>query len=256
MTAVVLVYLGLAGNVVALASLVWPLKFLGIASRRSAAILLIASIVTLIIGSTLPASEVRVRLSQTELDRWMPVYQFHEVHSVRIAASQEHAYRALQEVTAEEISFYRTLVWTRRLGRPGPPSMLNPPPDEPLLELAARTGFLTLSQLNHQELVMGTLVAVPRGWRPSGPPTVQGYKTLAGWNQPGFAFAAINFRFESCSSPSTASPCTLLTTETRIYATDLSTRRRFARYWRVIFPGSALIRIMWLRAAARRAEAI
>ena len=46
--------------------------------------------------------------------------------------------------------------------------------------------------------------------------------------------------------------CTL-TTETRVYATDASTRRRFALYWRVIYPGSALIRRMWLRAIAHRA---
>jgi hypothetical protein len=48
--------------------------------------------------------------------------------------------------------------------------------------------------------------------------------------------------------------CTL-TTETRVYATDASTRRRFALYWRVIYPGSALIRRMWLRAIAHRAQA-
>jgi hypothetical protein len=39
-----------------------------------------------------------------------------------------------------------------------------------------------------------------------------------------------------------------------LYATDASTRRPFALDWRVIYPGSALIRRMWLRAIARRAE--
>jgi hypothetical protein len=48
---------------------------------------------------------------------------------------------------------------------------------------------------------------------------------------------------------------TRLTTETRVYATDASSRRRFAGYWRVIYPGSALIRRMWLRAVRERAEA-
>ncbi len=47
----------------------------------------------------------------------------------------------------------------------------------------------------------------------------------------------------------------LVTAETRVYATDASARRRFARYWRVIYPGSALIRRRWLRAMKRRAEA-
>jgi hypothetical protein len=46
----------------------------------------------------------------------------------------------------------------------------------------------------------------------------------------------------------------LLTTETRVFATDAPTRRKFAAYWRVIYPGSALIRMMWLRAIKQRAE--
>jgi hypothetical protein len=47
---------------------------------------------------------------------------------------------------------------------------------------------------------------------------------------------------------------TLVTTETRIYATDASARRRFAVYWRTIYPGSSLLRYTWLRAIKRRAE--
>ena len=45
-------------------------------------------------------------------------------------------------------------------------------------------------------------------------------------------------------------------TETRVFATDDSARRRFAAFWRVIYPGSALIRRMWLRAIQRRAEVL
>ena len=46
----------------------------------------------------------------------------------------------------------------------------------------------------------------------------------------------------------------LLSTETRIKATDGDARRSFGRYWRIIHPGSALIRRVWLRAVRRRAE--
>jgi hypothetical protein len=41
-------------------------------------------------------------------------------------------------------------------------------------------------------------------------------------------------------------------TETRALATDSRSRRRFARYWRLIRFGSGAIRRSWLRAAARR----
>jgi len=87
----------------------------------------------------------------------------------------------------------------------------------------------------------------PRGWRPKRRPTPEDFKAL---REPGFAIAAMNFLVEDAGSGA----C-IVTTETRIYATDASARRRFARYWRVIYPGSALIRRMWLRAVKRRAEA-
>jgi len=45
-----------------------------------------------------------------------------------------------------------------------------------------------------------------------------------------------------------------LVTQTRVAASDARAERRFAAYWRVIYPGSAFIRRMWLRAIKARAE--
>ena len=45
----------------------------------------------------------------------------------------------------------------------------------------------------------------------------------------------------------------IVSTETRVFANSPEARRRFAAYWRAIYPGSALIRRMWLRAIDRRA---
>jgi hypothetical protein len=39
-----------------------------------------------------------------------------------------------------------------------------------------------------------------------------------------------------------------------VVATDAASRRRFGFYWRLIQPGSALVRRGWLAAAKRRAE--
>ena len=60
----------------------------------------------------------------------------------------------------------------------------------------------------------------------------------------------MNFRIEDVD----ASHCSL-TTETRVYAAGPRALRGFATYWRMIYPGSAIIRRMWLRAIKRRAEA-
>lgn len=250
MLGVAVVYLGLIAAFLGAVSLLRPLSFLAIRTRRQATLVLALGFMVVVMGGSLPAREVRVATPRTQLDQFAPAYQFGEFHSIEVAAPKEQVYRALKSVTADEIALFRTLTWLRRFGRPGPESILNPPPHVPLLDVAARTSFLVLAEEPDREIVLGTLVGAPRGWRPRGEPTPDGFKALfVTTNAPGFAPAAMNFRIEDAGPTA----CTL-TTETRVYATDASTRRRFAPYWRVIYPGSALIRRMWLRAIARRAE--
>jgi hypothetical protein len=43
-------------------------------------------------------------------------------------------------------------------------------------------------------------------------------------------------------------------TETRVFATDDVALGRFTAYWRIIFPGSSILRTTWLRAVKDRAE--
>ena len=176
----------------------------------------------------------------------MPVYQFEEFHSIRIKAPRERVAAAIREVTPGEIALFRMLTWIRRGGQSGKESILNAPPDEPLLDLALRTSFMKLAEEPDREIVLGTLAAATRTTALKKDPTLDDFKAL---HSPGFALAAINFRFEDGASGET-----ILTTETRVYATDESVRKKFAAYWRLIYPGSALIRVMWLRAIRARAE--
>ena len=198
------------------------------------------------LGSTLPATEQRVPAIATRLDEFVPVYQFNEVHSIHVRAPKARVYAAIKAVTADEILFFRALVWLRRFGRPGPESILNAPESVPLLEVATRTTFLQLADEPDREIVIGTLVAAPPGPIPRAQWTPDNFKAL---RAPGYAKAAMNFLVEDAG----LDQC-VVTTETRIYATDRSARRSFAAYWRVIYPGSALIRRMWLRAVKQRAE--
>ena len=254
MAGVIVVYLGLITMLAGSVSVLKPLKFLAIHSRGQGLSVIAAGLLIVIIGSSLPASETRIATPGTQLDQFMPAWQFSERHSIRIAAPKEKVYVALKQVSADEILFFRTLVWIRRFGRPGPESLMNPPPDAPLLQVATKTSFIVLAEEPNHEFVVGTLIAAPRGWHP-GNKTSEGFKALAASHASGFVPAAMNFRLENCAPSRGASvPCTLLTTETRVYATDASSRRAFARYWRVIYPGSSLIRRMWLRAIKERSE--
>ena len=222
-----------------------PIKRLGVPTRRRAVKLAAVGVLSAAISLFAGGSLRRVVDPRTELDRFIPAFQFNEVHTIGIAAPVDRAYRALLDVTPEEISFYRTLTWVRRGGRDGPESIMNPAPGKPLLESAVRTGFRMLAQLENREVVFGGFVAAPpdaarRAW------TESAYIAL---DEPGFAKVAMNFRLE----PRGASAC-VLSTETRVYATDAATRRIFKIYWRTIYPGSAWIRVSWLRAIKRRAE--
>jgi len=243
---VVIVYIGLIAGFFGVVSCLKPLSWLGVRTRFQASLLLGTGFVLVLAGWFLPATETRVVAPRTQLDRFVPVYQLSEFHSIRIAAPRERVYVAIRSVTADEISLFRTLTWIRRLGRSSTEGILNAPPHEPILDVATRTSFLLLAEEPNHEIVLGTAVVVPAGWRPSGRPTPEGFKAL---HEPGFALAAINFLVED-DGPG----ATLVTTETRIYATDASARRRFAAYWRTVYPGSSLLRYTWLRAIKRRAE--
>ena len=182
----------------------------------------------------------------TVLDGWMPEWQFAEFHDQRVQASPEQIYRAIQEVTGNEILLLRTLTWIRnpRLGRAREESILNAPGDKPILEVAQNGGFVLLEANAPHEVVLGTVVVS------DGIPTSKDAAGIrARLARPGNAVATINFRVVAEGG----SWCRV-TTETRVYATDAAARRGFARYWRVIYPGSSLLRYPWLRAIARRAE--
>jgi hypothetical protein len=244
---VFVVYAGLLTSFLGCVSLLKPLKFIGMAARSHGWVVLGAGVLFVAIGMWLPASEERVAEPRTRLDEFVPAWQFHEVHTIRVKAPRERTYQAIKEVRAGEIRLFRTLTWIRRAGQPGPESILNAPEKMPILEVATRTSFLLLAEEPAREIVLGTLVVAPPGWRPRSKPTPEGFKAL---KEPGFALAAMNFRLEDGAPGET-----VVTTETRVYATDAISRRRFARYWRVIYPGSALIRRMWLRAIKKSAEA-
>lgn len=247
MLGVVLVYAGLIISSAGAVSLLKPLAFLKIRSRLRGALVLGIGLILFALGALLPSRERRVEAMRTRLDEFAPVYQFHEVHRIHVRAPREQVYRAIKTVTADEILFFRTLTWIRRLGQPGPETIVNAPEHLPLLEVATRTSFLLLAEDEGQEIVLGTIVLAPKGWQPKSGANPEDFKVL---DRPGFAKATMNFRLEDAGSLA----C-VVTTETRVYATDASAQRRFAAYWRVIYPGSALIRRMWLRAVKLRAEA-
>lgn len=239
----VVVYSGLIVAFLGFVCLVKPIRRLRIHTRRRALTIFACGLALAIIGFVLPAPESRVARSETHLDEFAPVWQFHEVHTMRVDAPPERVYEAIRRVRADEILLFRTLTWLRRGGKPAPENILNAGNRASLIDVATRSGFIYLADDPPRELVVGTVIAAPRGTRGTLTPDV--FRTNL---PPGFTLASMNFLVRADGTGS------MVSTETRVFANNATERRRFAAYWRTIYPGSALIRRMWLRAIARRAE--
>jgi hypothetical protein len=176
------------------------------------------------------------------LDDFLPSYDVHEVHSVGTSASPAVVMEAIRALTPLEVPVLVGLMAIRSV-----PAVLRGRRLSirgPLLDGFRRGGFVDLHEAP-DELVFG---GIGRFWQPTGVLRRIDPADFSDFAEPGFAKAAFNFRVEQIDGR------TIVRTETRIATTDENARRRFGRYWRVIYPGSALIRIAWLRAIRRRAE--
>lgn len=237
------VYFGIIVVIFGVASIAKPIPSLGVKNRLRASLILDAGLLIVVIALLAPVSDSRVTTPRTRLDEFAPAWQFSELHRIHIAAPPDSVYSGIKAVRADEIRLFRALTWIRRGGRALPESILNAGDEAPLIDVALRGGFVKLADDPPRELVIGTAVHRPKGASDSLTPQ------LFLRPPPGYAVAAMNFRVTPDGPHSS-----IVTTETRVFANGASAKRRFAVYWRVIYPGSAIIRRMWLRAVARRAS--
>ncbi len=238
-----IVYSGLIVTLAGLGLVMRPIRRLRMTTRLRG--LAVAGVGALLAstGLLLPVAESQVPAATTRLDEFAPQWQFQEYHAIRVAAPPARVFDAIKRVRANEIALFRTLTWIRRGGQPLPESILNAGDRESLIAVATRSGFVTLADDPPRELVIGTVVLAPPGTRGTLTP-----QTFHMQLPPGFALATMNF-VVSADGPNAS----FVSTETRVFANSAAARRRFAAYWRVIYPGSAIIRKMWLRAIRQRA---
>ena len=183
------------------------------------------------------------------LDQCMPNYHFSEIHETSISASAERVFGVLREVTLDELPLFRVLVTLRALpARLAGRSRLVLNRGETLVSWAQRSGFELLGEVPNEELLF---VTVGQFWRVLGSRSsrVVNAGQFPSFLPRSYVKVATNFRLSKISLGSTR-----IMTETRVYPVDSNALRKFSRYWRIIQPGSALIRREWLRAIKRRAE--
>lgn len=172
------------------------------------------------------------------LDEFLPAYEFSERHRLAIDAPPAEVDRALRSVSLEEIPVARALWAVRRLGRPYGDE------GQPFVEGALKNSVV-LDDVAGEGIMLGLTGQFWRFRGGNGGPRPRTREEFVTYASPDACKAVIDFRIEP----------PFLTTETRVHVADPAARRKFARYWLLIRPFSGLTRILFLRAAKRRAEA-
>jgi hypothetical protein len=242
----VLLYLGFAIFLIGALSILWPLRFIRIRTRKAGAIVAAVGFLIAVVILLLPVRMKQVPTPITNLDEWMPVWQFGEQHTIHVDASPEKVFEAIHAVRADEIFLFRTLIAIRRCGRPGPESIMNAPEDKPLLDVATQTSFIYLADEAPREIVVGTVISAPRDIQRPAKLTPEMFRKAV---LPGVVLATMNYLV----TPESTGGSTV-STVTRVYGNSAGAVRQFAVYWRIIHPGSDIIRRMWLRAIKRKSE--
>ncbi len=237
-----LAYSGIVLAVCGLANVVVPFRFVGIRKRAIGAVVLVGGVGLSIAALQWPAPTVSVAQHKTILDDVMPEYQFHERHSARVHARPEQVMQAVRESTFGDMRSLATLLKIRAAAlriHDGDGLAQN----RRVLEAFAASGFL--SGNSEHEIVMFGGANVRLG-RPLGVRTQQEFEQ---YREQGGIKMAYNFSVEDAGGG-----WSRVSTETRVLALDDNTRRGMGRYWRLIVPGSGLLRRQWLDAIRRRAE--
>ncbi len=195
-----------------------------------------------------PASSWPRVESHTLLDDLIPTFDVASRHTIWVAAAPARVYEAARQADFSRPWLVRLLMGLRAgpawlaaglRGRHGPATSSDRPPS------VGPVAFTVIAEAPGEEFVLGIM---GRFWTPTGGLVKASAAQLRDPRPAGLAQGLWNFRVERCGTG------TALSTETRVRCGDPATRRRFLRYWRIVRPGSGLIRGSLLRHIRRRAE--
>ena len=187
------------------------------------------------------------------LDRYLPQYDVTEAHAAVVAADTGLTWQAARRSDLSRSAVAQALLELRslpnrlqRVLKRQPPGPARPPLT---LEDMTRAGFLLLGEWPGREIVFGAVVRPWKAVTGDEPAPQAEASRFAAFHTPGYVKVAFNIRVEPYGSGRA-----LITTETRTAATDPASLRRFARYWLLVGPFSALIRRLMLRIVKSDAE--
>jgi len=161
------------------------------------------------------------------LNDFMPEFHFSERHQAKTTASPHEIFRAITTMDLSESSMVKFLYFLRRMPRT---SMT--------LSGMNKIGFKIIGTTKDKELVIGL---IGRFWKPIPEMVDVPTEQFVKFKEKGYAKVALNYFIEETAQGN------ILSTETRIYCTSVSSRVAFSLYWVMIRPFSGLIRRAMLK---------
>lgn len=238
------IYAGFVLALFGLANLVVPFRFLGIRKRSIGTIVLAAGAALALVGLFWPAPLVRVAQRATLLDTVMPEYQFSERHSARVHADPARVLQAVRQSTFRDMKSLLTLLKFRGAAlRHDDSSAFREWQDKPILDSFVASGYVLGGGAREIVACGGANLAA------AAPLRARTLQEFAAYREPRAVKIAFGFDVKDAGDGWSS-----ITAETRVVATDVASRGGMARYWRLIVPGSGLLRRQWLDGIKRRAE--
>lgn len=178
------------------------------------------------------------------LDRFMPLYEVAECHSIRVAAPGEVTFAAEVDCRLDKSALIRAIFKGRELMLGSEPG--GQPASPGFLAQMKSLGWGQLAEIPGREVVMG---GATKPWEANPVFRALPPEVFRQFSEPGYAKIIWTLRADP-----TGPDRSIARTETRVVTTDPASRARFRRYWALLSPGIILIRWAMLRQVKREAE--
>lgn len=169
-------------------------------------------------------------------EKYLPEYDFNEVHSIDVDAEEEVIFNAISELEARRSPLIRWLLRLRGMKTSGLSGFQN----------LHKMGFTVLEMDPFHEGIAGL---VGQFWKPSGNIQMLTRDEFCSFAEEGFLKATWNFRITKNINGTNR-----VETETRIQCLGASAKRKFRPYWFVIKPFSGIIRKEMLKVIREQAQ--
>lgn len=239
--------------VVGLVALIHPLNFLFIPNRTVAGAVLLCGLLVSVSSLFWPVQSQQSATSNAQLDRLMPAYSFNEFHDVKVKASIEETKEVFRVTGVNDIPMVHWLLKIRGIADEETDLSDSASNNQAGTNTFSTPDFNFFVVAPHEYISVMILKPnmISGGKGTAAPPEISTLEQFVAFNEPGYVKVAIHFGMVS-----TGPHETLLSTETRVDGTTKTDSHRFAPYWRVIYPGSAIIRRVWLDTIQKKAERV